>query len=127
LSNDLIAKVRAREAARAKAEAEGPSVRHSKLLFQLPDMAVAVRAAVQRDRGADGTHSVLPVALLLERLHYRLASASISVDELRELLGLLQEKVPEWYTTIETPKGIVARLCNKEFGAAARRLREAAR
>lgn len=127
LSKELIAKVRAREAARAKAEAEGPSVRQSKLLQQLPEIALAVRAAMQRDRGADMSHSVLPVTLLLERLHYRLASASVSVDELRELLGLLQQRVPQWYATIETPKGTMARISNREFGAATRQLRDAAR
>jgi hypothetical protein len=127
LSEELIAKVRAREAARAKADTEGPSIRQSKLLQQLPEFAIAVRAAMQRDRGADLSHSVLPIATLLERLHYRLASASISVDELRELLGLLQQKVPQWYTTIDTPKGSMVRISNRDFVAAARLLRDAAR
>ena len=93
--------------------AAAPAVRHANLQRQLPNIALAVRAALHRERGSECAASALPMAQLLDRLRYRFASANISTEELRELLALLGQTAPQWFSTVDTAKGAIARIQNR--------------
>ena len=113
LSAALVEKIMLREAAKKSAAAAAPAVRHANLQRQLPNIALAVRAALHRERGSECAASALPMAQLLDRLRYRFASANISTEELRELLALLGQTAPQWFSTVDMAKGAIARIQNR--------------